>query len=411
MAVMLTFALVSVVAGQAEPNWQLAIVFLQQAVVGVLSGYLGGRSFIWLCRKLPLGAAFFPLFAVSYALFIFGITNQFGGSGFLAVYLAGFLIGNARLPQIQYILRMHDGLAWISQIVMFLMLGLLVTPTKLLDYALPALCLAMVMIFIARPVAVVLSLLPFHFPKRDQIFISWVGLRGAVPIILALIPWLAGVENKDLYFNVAFFVVIISLLIQGWSIAPIARWLKLEVPKEPGPDHTMSLEAIESNDVLQVLAFKVNGDSPVVDSEWAHLPIKASVQFLGIMRKGEWLQSCDCSRFKANDTLMVLAKAQDSRHLSEVLSSFAAESNQSKQDFFGEFVLNGQIQLADLGAFYTIDLSVINPEQSLSDYITARFHRRVVVGDSDQLDQLILTVRQINEAGDIIQVGIKSASQ
>ena len=119
MAVMLTFALVSVVAGQAEPNWQLAIVFLQQAVVGVLSGYLGGRSFIWLCRKLPLGAAFFPLFAVSYALFIFGITNQFGGSGFLAVYLAGFLIGNARLPQIQYILRMHDGLAWISQIVMF----------------------------------------------------------------------------------------------------------------------------------------------------------------------------------------------------------------------------------------------------------------------------------------------------
>ena len=409
MAVMLTFALVSVVAGQAEPNWQLALVFLQQAVVGVGCGYLGGRSFIWLCRKLPLGAAFFPLFAVSYALFIFGLTNQFGGSGFLAVYLAGFLIGNARLPQIQYILRMHDGLAWISQIVMFLMLGLLVTPTKLLDYALPALCLAMVMIFIARPIAVMLSLLPFHFPKRDQIFISWVGLRGAVPIILALIPWLAGVENKDLYFNVAFFVVIISLLIQGWSIAPVARWLKLEVPKEPGPDQTMSLEAIESNDVLQVLAFKVNSDSAVVDSDWSQLPIKAAVQFLGIMRKGEWIQSTDCSRFRADDTLMVLAKAQDSRHLSEVLSSFAAESNQSKQDFFGEFVLNGQIQLADLGAFYTIDLSVINPEQTLSDYITARFHRRVVVGDSDQLDQLILTVRQINEAGEIVQVGIKSA--
>jgi cell volume regulation protein A len=107
---------------------------------------------------------------------------------------------------------------------------------------------------------------------------------------------------------------------------------------------------------------------------------------------------------------MVMAKAQDSRHLSEVLSSFAAESNQSKQDFFGEFVLNGQIQLADLGAFYTIDLSVINPEQTLSEYITARFHRRVVVGDSDQLDQLLLTVRQINEDGDIIQVGIKSAT-
>lgn len=410
MAVMLTFALVSVLAGHSEPNWQLGLIFIQQAIVGILFGFLGGKSFIFLCKKLPLSAAFFPLFAVSYALFVFGLTNQFGGSGFLAVYLAGFLIGNARLPQIQYILRMHDGLAWVSQIVMFLMLGLLVTPVKLLDYALPALGLAMVMIFIARPIAVMLSLIPFHFPKRDQMFISWVGLRGAVPIILALIPWLAGVENKDLYFNVAFFVVITSLLIQGWSIAPVARLLKLEVPKEPGPDQTMSLEGIDSNDVLQVLAFKVNNDSPIIDSDWQQLPIKAPVQFLGLMRQGEWLQSSDCSRFRVDDTLMVLAKQQDSQHLSEVLSSFAAEANQSKQDFFGEFVLNGQIRLMDLAAFYTIDLTGINAEQTLSEYITTRFHRRVVVGDSEQLDQLLLTVRQIDEAGEIIQVGIKSAS-
>ena len=232
MAVMLTFTLVGVFAGQSELNWSLSTVFFQQAVVGAAVGYGAGRFFVLLCRKLPLSAAFFPLLAVSYALLIYGLTNQFGGSGFLAVYLMGFLIGNARLPQIQQILRMHDGLAWLSQIIMFLMLGLLVTPSKLMEYAIPALILALVMIFIARPIAVFLSLVPFHFPKKDQVFISWVGLRGAVPIILALFPWLAGMPDEHLYFDVAFVVVIVSLVVQGWSIVPVARWLKLEVPAE-----------------------------------------------------------------------------------------------------------------------------------------------------------------------------------
>lgn len=409
MAVMLTFTLVGVVAGHADLNWMLVVGFLQQATLGALFGYCGGKLFIWLCRKLPLGSAFFPLFAVSYALFIYGATNQFGGSGFLAVYLAGFLIGNARLAQVQYILRMHDGLAWLSQIVMFLMLGLLVTPSSLLEYAVPALMLALLMIFVARPVAVFFSLLPFHFPKRDQLFISWVGLRGAVPIVLALIPWISGIADSALYFNVAFFVVIVSLLIQGWSIAPVARWLKLQVPKEPGPDYVMALESIASHEVLQVLAFKVSEKSAVVDAQWQQLPVPSSVQFLGLVRNSEWIQLADCANFRPADIIMVLAKAADSAKLSDILSSYAAEATLSKQDFFGEFVLNGQISLSDLGAFYTIDFGSIDPSQSISDYITTRFHRRVAVGDSLQLDQLVLTVRQINEHDQILQVGIKPA--
>ncbi len=409
MAVMLTFTLVAVAAGDAALGWNTILVFVQQALIGALFGWAGGRALIWLCRRLPLSPAFFPLFAVSYALFVYGLANQFGGSGFLAVYIAGFLVGNARLAPVQHILRMHDGLAWLSQIIMFLMLGLLVTPSELLDYLLPALGLALVMIFVARPIAVVLSLLPFHFPRRDQIFISWVGLRGAVPIILALIPWLAGVPNKELYFNVAFFVVIVSLLIQGWSIAPVARWLKLEVPKEPGPDHVMPLEGVQSHDLLQVLAYKVNSDSAVLDTDWSQLPVPSSVQFLGVLREGEWVQAANCTRFIDNDTLMVMAKGADSLELNEVLSSHAAQATLSKQDFFGEFVLNGQISLAELGAFYTIDFGELDPAQTVSDYITNKFFRRVVVGDSVQLDQLILTVRQIDEQDRILQVGIKPA--
>lgn len=410
MAVMLTFALVGVLAGQSELNWSLSTVFFQQAVVGAAVGYGAGRFFVLLCRKLPLSAAFFPLLAVSYALLIYGLTNQFGGSGFLAVYLMGFLIGNARLPQIQQILRMHDGLAWLSQIIMFLMLGLLVTPSKLMEYAIPALILALVMIFIARPIAVFLSLVPFHFPKKDQVFISWVGLRGAVPIILALFPWLAGVPNKDLYFNVAFFVVIVSLLIQGWSIAPVARWLKLEVPPEPGPDHSMTLDSVDSNDLLQVLSFKVGKGSPIVDSDWQQLNMSPDVSYLGVLRKGEWIKAEQSPSFQLNDMLLVLSKAKDVKAVSDKVSTSAEQTSLDKLDFFGDFVLNGEITLNELDSFYSIKFAEDqDPTQSLSEYITEKFHRRVVVGDQVQLDQLVLTVRQIDDHDQILQVGIKSA--
>lgn len=410
MAVMLTFTLVGVLAGQSELNWSLSTVFFQQAVVGAAVGYGAGRFFVLLCRKLPLSAAFFPLLAVSYALLIYGLTNQFGGSGFLAVYLMGFLIGNARLPQIQQILRMHDGLAWLSQIIMFLMLGLLVTPSKLMEYAIPALILALVMIFIARPIAVFLSLVPFHFPKKDQVFISWVGLRGAVPIILALFPWLAGVPNKDLYFNVAFFVVIISLLIQGWSIAPVARWLKLEVPPEPGPDHSMTLDSVASNDLLQVLSFKVGKGSPIVDSDWQQLNMSPDVSYLGVLRKGEWIKAEQSPSFQLNDMLLVLSKAKDVKAVSDKVSTSAEQTSLDKLDFFGDFVLNGEITLNELDGFYSIKFAEDqDPTQSLSEYITEKFHRRVVVGDQVQLDQLVLTVRQIDDHDQILQVGIKSA--
>lgn len=410
MAVMLTFTLVGVLAGQSELNWSLSTVFFQQAIVGAAVGYGAGRFFVLLCRKLPLSAAFFPLLAVSYALLIYGLTNQFGGSGFLAVYLMGFLIGNARLPQIQQILRMHDGLAWLSQIIMFLMLGLLVTPSKLVEYAIPALILALVMIFIARPIAVFLSLVPFHFPKKDQIFISWVGLRGAVPIILALFPWLAGVPNKDLYFNVAFFVVIVSLLIQGWSIAPVARWLKLEVPPEPGPDHSMALDSVDSNDLLQVLSFKVGKGSPIVESDWQQLNMSQDVSYLGVLRKGEWLQAEQSPSFQLNDVLLVLCKAKDVKAVSDKVSTSAEQTSLDKLDFFGDFVLNGEITLNALDGFYSIKFAEDqDPTQSLSEYISEKFHRRVVVGDQVQLDQLVLTVRQIDEHDQILQVGIKSA--
>lgn len=407
MAVILTLTLVGILA-QGEPvSWSVAFVFLQQAVVGALMGYGAGRVFVFLCRKLPLSFAFFPLLAVASCIFIYAATNSFGGSGFLAVYLMGYLVGNARLPQIIHILRMHDGLAWISQIGMFLMLGLLVVPSNLMNHLVPALLLAAVLIFIARPIAVFLSLIPFRFPARDQLFISWVGLRGAVPIILALFPWLAGMPDEHLYFDVAFVVVIVSLVVQGWSIVPVARWLKLEVPAELTPDQVMPLDAVPSNDVMEVLAFKVTDTSPVLASSWMDLQFKQPVHFLGVVRDGEWILPAKTPVFTSKDTIMVLTKLKHARQISEVLAKDAEKSVISQSSFFGDFVLNGSISLSDLDAFYTINIEDQDKQQTLAGYITQRFHRRVVIGDQVQLDKLLLTVRQVNDAGEATQVGIK----
>ncbi|MBU2114387.1 MAG: potassium/proton antiporter [Gammaproteobacteria bacterium] len=407
MAVMLTLTLVGVLAEGKTLNWEVAGSFLQQALVGAVMGYAAGRVFVYLCRKLPLSFAFFPLLAVASCIFIYATTNILGGSGFLAVYLMGYLVGNARLPQIIHILRMHDGLAWISQISMFLMLGLLVVPTNLLNHLVPALLLAAILIFIARPIAVIISLVPFRFPARDQLFISWVGLRGAVPIILALFPWLAGMPDEHLYFDVAFVVVIVSLVLQGWSIVPVARWLKLEVPKELAPDQAMPLDAVPSNDVMEVLAYNVTDSSPVLALSWADLQFKQPIQFLGVLRDGEWLLPAKKPVFNANDTLMVLAKLKDVQKISEVLAQDAEKLVLNNSSFFGDFVLNGDITLSDLDSFYSVNLEGLDNSQTLAGYIGQRFHRRVVIGDQVKLDQLLLTVRQVNDAGEAVQVGIK----
>ncbi len=407
MAVILTLTLVSLLAQDKALDAFVLVTFLQQAVVGAAMGYGAGRVFVFLCRKLPLSFAFFPLLAVASSIMIYALTNSFGGSGFLAVYLMGYIVGNARLPQIIHILRMHDGLAWISQISMFLMLGLLVSPGNLMDHLWHALLIAGVLIFIARPLAVFICLIPFKFPMRDQLFISWVGLRGAVPIILALFPWLAGVPNEHLYFDVAFVVVIVSLVLQGWSLIPVARWLKLEVPAELEPDQAMPLDAVPSKDVMEVLAYKVTSRSPVLTMRWQQLGVQLPVQYLGLIRDGDWLQASEDPAIAAGDTIMVLSHLKHVKKLSEILASDAEKSVLDNSNFFGDFLLNGAVSLSDLDAFYTINMAELNREQTLSAYMSERFHRRVVIGDQVKLDQLLLTVREINEQGDITQVGIK----
>ncbi|MGD8789661.1 MAG: potassium/proton antiporter, partial [Burkholderiales bacterium] len=207
MAVFLTLVFVAAVQTGAESlGLSVVVDFFYQFGLGALIGLGGGRALAWLISRVNLTVGLYPLLAAAGGLTIYGATTVAGASGFLAIYVAGLVLGNTRLHAANNIRRVHDGLAWLSQITLFLMLGLLVTPSILFSTWHVGLLVAAVLIFVARPVAVWISLLPFYFPWREQVFIGWVGLRGAVPIVLATFPVLGGVANGHLYFNVAFFV-------------------------------------------------------------------------------------------------------------------------------------------------------------------------------------------------------------
>lgn len=233
MAVFLTIICVEIIMGRLTGGWPDYLThFIWQMSVGIAIGYGGGRALAWLVNRLPLSTGLYPVLVLGGSLLIFSTTALLDASGFLAVYLAGLVLGNAHIRKKELITRFYDGIAWLAQITMFIMIGLLVTPSQLYPQLLPSAVIALSLIFIARPVAVAVCLLPFRYTWKETGFISWVGLRGAVPIFLAIIPTLEGLESDRTIFNVAFTVVLISLILQGWTVFPAARWLGL-IEKKP----------------------------------------------------------------------------------------------------------------------------------------------------------------------------------
>ncbi|MGM0525676.1 MAG: potassium/proton antiporter [Pseudomonadota bacterium] len=410
MAVILTLTMTAAVANGTFDVWYWMVgEVIWQLAGGLVLGFVGGRLFIIAARKLPLSFSFFPLLAVASAVMVYAFTATLHASGFLAVYLMGFVIGNARLPQLVHILHVQDGLAWLAQITMFLILGLLVTPSHLVAYAPVALGIAFALIFIARPIAVFISLLPFSFPWREQLFMSWVGLRGAVPIILALFPWLSGVEQQELYFDIAFVVVMVSLLIQGWTIAPMARWLKLEVPKRPQPQQRMPLSAVASKESLEVWLYQIDKDSPACDHNWSELKLTAPATFMGLIREGEWIQPETQPQVEEGDGLLVAATVKDIDEVSRILASGGQGLKINDKGFFGDFSLRGDLTFAELSNVYPLgDVKDKLLAKTLTDYFTEKFHRRVVIGDNIAVGDVVLTVREIDDSGEAKSLGIKA---
>ena len=230
MAYMLTITFISIIQSGGQPNyWMVGLTILVQLVVGALAGYLLGRLAVLIINRIRMdNVSLYPVLLLILGVFIFASTYYLKGNGYLAVYIAGLVIGNSKFAHKRTSMNFMDGFAWMSQILLFLTLGLLVNPSELVPVIIPGLIISLFMIFVARPLTVFLCLIPFrNISLRDKTYVSWVGLRGAVPIIFAILPLAAEVPGARTIFNIVFIITIVSLLFQGTSLPIVAKWLKL----------------------------------------------------------------------------------------------------------------------------------------------------------------------------------------
>jgi len=407
MAVFLTITLVQVLqlSGDGNQGWTILVELVCQMGLGLVAGFAGGYFICQLLRRLSLPSSLYPLLVLAGGISLFGVTTLWGGSGFLAIFIAGVMIGNTPLSYSNDIHRFHDGIAWLSQIGMFLMLGLLITPSKLLPIFIPAVAIALVLIFMARPLGVVISLLPFHFPWREQVFIGWCGLRGAVPIILALFPSLAGLEHTQTYFELVFFVVLVSLVLQGWTIAPMARWLKIELPPSAKEPEFLHLTIKHEQD-KELLVYPVLEGSRAAGTTVKHLPVKEGSQVMGVIRGGVLLPDVDKHTLECEDQVVILATSSSRLVLGRVFAPAVHSLFPDTGSFFGEFVLHPGARLADVAQAYGFDIDPSSAAKTVENYIVTQFHGKPVVGDQVSLGIVQLVVREIS--GDrIVSVGLK----
>lgn len=382
MAVFLTVTLIAILANP-EADFGLSFLlssFGMQFGVGALVG-LGGGWLLWsLVNRVELPEGLYSVLVLGGGVALFALSNKLGGSGILSIYLVGLLIGNKPTSFRYSILNVLDGMTWLSQIVMFLVLGLLVTPSTLLDIMLPALVLAFSMILFARPIAVWVGLLPFRsFTLPERKFLAWVGLRGAVPIILAVFPMMAGLPNAQLYFNIAFFVVMVSLLVQGGTLMHAARFAEVTLPPKPTPVSRSGVEIFRASE-WELFVYKLNKDKWCVGEPLHRLTMPQGTRISAMFRDDQLLHPSGSTVLEANDVLCVLGQNKDLPALSALFSE--APANEGSKRFFGDFFLDVDIRVKDVISYYGIEVPEAEGEQTLQQLATRYLGAHPVLGDS-----------------------------
>ncbi len=390
-AVILTLLLVEMIeATTAIGPLEIIKILLLQVVIGSGLGLLGGYAMSITLNRVNLPGGLHPLLAIAGAVLIYAVTAVLEGSGFLAVYLAGLVLGNRPLRASASIITVNDAVTWLAQIGMFLVLGLLITPSRMLDYAFPALIIASVLMFVARPVAVFISLAPFGFKAKEKTFISWLGLRGAVSIFLAAIPILSGMENAQLYFNIAFFVVLISLVLQGWTIGPAAKFLGLALPRKGAAVHRVELD-IPGQLGVEMVGYPVHADSAVMNG--AKLPEWAQPAF--VVRDQAVQVAKEAGKLKNGDYAYFMAPPEKAATLDQLFAHHA-ELLAHDDPFFGEFIFDGTAKATDLARLYGLEIAVENANATLADVFAAQFDNTPQVGDQIPAGSATVVVRELD---------------
>jgi potassium/hydrogen antiporter len=404
MAIFLTVGMLEVLLRGMEPGPDLLRLFALQMSAGAATGLAIGWAGAWVIDRINLPAAgLYPILVSTMGLLAYGSAASVGGSGFLSIYIAGIVIGNREVVFLRGIRLFHDAAAWLSQIAMFVVLGLLSFPNRLVEVAPQALGIALILIFVARPLAVVVCLLPFRYAFREVAFLSWVGLKGAVPITLATFPLLLGLPAGALLFDVVFFVVLVSALAHGATIPLFARRLGLQLPPEPEPPVTLEITSLKHVDG-GIVEYTVGPESRAAGRPIQELALPDGVVVALITRGQHLIPPHGSTRVAVGDHLFVVLRSETRALVDRVFS----RDDRLREDRLPvlEFPLRGTTTVAELEEFYGITLN------APADHTLATLLREylgtqgTVRGRRAMVGEVALTVRELDERGAIEQVGL-----
>ncbi len=403
-AVFLTIVLVEILLQGQKPVIDIALVLVREAALGTVIGVFGGVAIVYILNRVELPQGLHAPFVATGAIVTFGLCQSVHASGFLAVYLAGLIVGNRAARARTSIVAFLDAATWLAQIAMFVLFGLLAWPQRLPEQLLPALGVALTLMLVARPVGVFLSLWPFRFSIREKLFISWVGLRGAVGFFLASMPLLVGLKNAQIYFDVGFIVVLVSLLIQGWTVAPAARWLRI-AKKRPDifrPRIELDLPGQRNQELV---GYHMTPGSPYLRSNilppWAKLAL--------VVRDEKVMTPEEARGLHEGDHVYLLAPQDKAASLDRFFANLPPPSSPDPE-LLGDFFISGEATLGGLSEIYGITVDPAQHDMTVAELFDRRLGRAPHAGDKIRLGDVALVVHRVKDEH-ALTVGLQLADE
>jgi cell volume regulation protein A len=399
-AVFLTIVLIEFLL-QGAGSWQHVLGTLAvQAVLGGIMGILGGRAIVFALNRLALAQGLHAPFVATSALVIFGLAAFVHASGFLAVYLAGLVVGNRPTRAHNTVTVFLDAVTWLAQIVMFVLLGLLAWPDRLAEHALPALAVALTLMIFARPAAVFLCLAPFRFSWREKLFISWVGLRGAVGIFLASMPLLVGLPQAQLFFDVGFVVVLVSLLVQGWTVAFAARRLHIALPRHDPRPRRVELD-LPGQLAQEIVGYPLGPNSPYLRRRlvpsWARPTL--------VVRAERILTPAEAEPVRQGDYIYLLAPPEKAQALDRFFVDMPPPARPDPH-LLGDFFVSAAVTLGELAGIYGLSIAPEAAATTLAEHFGKELGRAPKPGDTLPLGPIVLVVHAV-EHDRVSAVGLR----